>query len=233
MSRLPAVALLLASFVTGCFLMDPADGVRGTGGPFEGDDDDGGSNPYDVCFLIWDQYVDRSPTTFGHRAYVAAELQDWTTGTMVFDGDGAAAVFLYGITFGSDVQASYLSTSGTATVFAENNALGAEFSLSIGSAPPWFLTSGTGGTITGGTGDADAYFNDVEDCFGVGDLDDCLIGSGPFSITVGTTSLTLGDASSSGSGATVGFCEDSRLFSGSVPERASQLARRLPARPTP
>lgn len=198
-----------------------------------GDDDDDGNtplpNPYDACYMFWDHYID-NPVTRGNRFLVAGLTETWTTGTLQLgtgEADGFAQM-LYEITFGTGVEAAYISTNGSFDITAPSNSLHEPVAVSIGSAPTWVLSEGTGGNAVGGTGDADGFFNDGDDCFGNGDSEDCLIGTGDVSIAIGTTNLTIGESSTPGQGFTLGFCEDLTAFSGTWRERAEHLGRTLP-----
>lgn len=233
LARSACLSLAIAVLVPGCFLLDSPHGVRGAGGAFpdNGDDDDGFPNPYEVCFVIWDWYSEVEPVVHGHRQYVAAPTRDWRTGTLTF-GDGGEdpfAVFVYEYDFGAGALATYLSTDGEASVVAYSSSLGEPVQLSIYSPPGWSLVAGTGGVATGGTGDADVFLNDVDDCFGGGDDGDCLAGYGSVSIAVGTTNLVIGESSAPGTGVSFAFCQDLNGFTGTLRERALQAAMRREA----
>lgn len=233
-ARSACLSVALAVLVPGCFLLDSPDGVRGAGGAFpdNDDDDDGGyPNPYEACYVMWDWFYEVEPAMRGHRLYVAAMTEDWRTGTLAF-GDGPedpVAVFFYESDFATGTLATYLSTNGQASVDAYSNSLGEPIHLSIDSPPVWSLVAGTGGVATGGTGDADVFLNDVDDCFGSGYLEDCLAGSGSVSIAVGTTNLVIGESSTPGTGVAFAFCQDLYGFSGTLRERALQSAMRREA----
>lgn len=198
-----------------------------------GDDDDDGNtpltNPYEACYMFWDHYFD-NPVTQGNRFLVAGLTETWTTGTLQLgtaDTDGFAQM-LYTITFGTGVEAAYISTDGAFNITAPSNSLGEPVDVAITTAPSWVLSEGTGGNAVGGTGDASGFFNDGDDCFGNGDGEDCITGTGDVTIMIGTTNLTIGESSTPGAGFALGFCEDLGGFQGTWRERAEYLGRTLP-----
>lgn len=209
-------------------------GVSACAGGGDDDDDDNTPlpNPYEACFMFWDHYYQTDAPVKGHRMYVAGLTEDWVTGTLNFgtgETDGIGQM-LYDVTFGAGgtTVAVYLSTNGSASITAPSNSLGQPVEVSLATAPSWVLTEGTGGNATGGTGDASGFFNDGDDCFGQGDPEDCIDGTGDATIMIGSTALTIGESSTPGVGFTLGFCEDLSAFDGTWRERADHLARTLP-----
>lgn len=202
-----------------------------------GDDDDDGNtplpNPYEACYMFWDHYTSTTAPVTGHRMYVAGLTASWVSGTLTFgtgETDGIAAL-LYNVTFGAggSTQAVFQSTNGSAAITAPSNSLGEPVDVDIGTAPTWVFVEGTSSTATGGTADASGFFNDGDDCFGSGDPEDCIDGTGDATISVGSTGLTIGISSTPGVGFTLGFCEDLTAFNGDWRSRAEYLARTLPA----
>lgn len=215
--------LLLAAAASAVIAVSACSGGGG------GDDDDDNNtpfpNPYEACLAFWDQYENQ---TDGSRVGVIGLLDWWTTGSKAIDGNDAFAFILYDGTFGASGQftATYESTNGSATITAPSNSLAQPVDLSL-SGTNWYLASGTGGNATGDNGTMSAFFNDFDDCFGNGDFEDCVLGTGDLSVMIGSTSLSVG-ASATPQGVALVFCRDLSGFQGTFRERAMHWVRSLP-----
>ena len=209
-----------------------------SGGGGDDDDDDNTPipNPYEACLAFWDHYSGTNPTDPGSRAGIIGDLAWWTSGAATLNGTNALGFMLYDGIFGTTggFTATYESTSGSVTLTAPSNSLGEPVDIAVGTPWTWYLAEGTGGNVTGGTGDMQgAFFDDFDDCFGNGDPEDCLTAaSGDLTFTVGSTGLTVG-VGATPVGVGLVFCRDLTAFEGTFRERAMQWVKTLPRNPQP
>lgn len=176
-----------------------------TGGDDDDDDGGGGNIPFEFCTMIALQVVNQTTTTSTENRYtILAPTDQWTSGTITFDGQEAGATILYNLFFGEGatqgvIKAEYLATNGEASTSGDYEMLG-DIDVSVDSPLDFVFVEGTSenATFSDGSGSASAGFSEFEDCFDAGgDQEDCIVGAGDFAFvrTSGgnPVNLTIGE----------------------------------------
>lgn len=210
MTRSTTSRLLLLSSVLALVL---AAAACSGGSDSKGGDDDNGTptptpvvNPYDVCVAHIEQDVGDAPEIA--NLVLVVLLNEYWVGVaqdVVIDGLNGAIYADYHYNFDGAHPPEYvgaISTNAMVTITSTDNQLGTSASIEIAADPLWYLTTGTGSTLTGGAGTASGVLQALSDCTAGA----CVYGSGSASIVVNTSALTLSTTNAD----TVGllYCRD-------------------------
>lgn len=185
----------------------------GTGGDAGDADPNAGSPtptppfiPYEVCVAHFEVDAGDDPE-IGNLLLVVLLSEYWAgNGTETrIDGLNGAIYADYHYNFSGAQLPEYvgaISTDATVAITSSSLSLGATARLEITEDPVWSLTTGTGSTLSGGSGaQLDGVLQPLADCPG-----SCVYGTGTAGILVNGSALSLGSANPDG--IAILYCRD-------------------------